>query len=101
GNKVVPSDVLDGVSNLFLVSVVIFSGCTLIPLAFNIDFVTSTTAVVSCLSNMGPGLELVGPAANYGWMPAPVKIMLGICMIIGRLEFFTVLVLFLPLAWRK
>lgn len=101
GKKVVPNDVLDGVSNLFLVSVVIFAGCTLVPLAYNIDFVTSTTAVVSCLSNMGPGLELVGPATNYGWMPGPVKVMLGMCMIIGRLEFFTVLVLFLPIAWRK
>ncbi|MFT5207618.1 MAG: trk system potassium uptake protein TrkH [Candidatus Omnitrophota bacterium] len=101
GKKPVSSDVLDGVSNLFLVSVVIFSGCTLVLLAFNISFVTATSAVVACLSNVGPGFELVGPEQNYAWFPDAIKVLLALCMIVGRLEFFTILVLFLPVAWKR
>ena len=101
GKKHVTEDVLDGVSNLFLVSVVIFAACTLILLAFNIEFITATSAVIACMSNIGPGLGLVGPSVNYAWLPDFVKIILSLLMIVGRLEFFTVLVLFLPLAWKR
>jgi len=101
GKKQVSEDVIDGVSNLFLVSVVILAACTLVLLAFNIEFVTATSAVVACLSNIGPGLGFVGPSVNYAWLPDTVKIILSICMIVGRLEFFTVLVLLLPVAWKR
>jgi len=101
GRKPVSADVLEGVSDLFLMLVVIFSVCTLALLALNIDFVTATSAVIASLSNIGPGLGMVGPAQNYAWMPGSAKLLLTICMIIGRLEIFTVLVLFLPIAWKK
>jgi trk system potassium uptake protein len=53
------------------------------------------------MSNIGPGIGMVGPAYDYGWCPPFVKLLLSFCMITGRLEIFTVLVLFLPSAWKR
>ncbi len=99
--KAVPEHVLDGVSSFFLIYLVIFSFGTLALLAFNIDFVTATSAVVATLSNVGPGFGGVGAVKNYAGFPDLVKLVLSALMIIGRLEIFTVLVLFFPAAWRR
>lgn len=99
--KVVPEAVLTGVSNLFLIYLVIFSFSTLFLLAYNFDFVTSTSAVIACLSNIGPGFGQVGAAQNYAFLPDAAKLVLGACMIIGRLEIYTVLVLFFPATWKR
>ncbi|MDP3921627.1 MAG: TrkH family potassium uptake protein [Candidatus Omnitrophota bacterium] len=99
--RAVPESVLYGVSSFFLIYIVIFSFCTLPLLAFNIDFITATSAVVACLSNIGPGFGLVGATQNYAFFPWLIKLLLCACMIIGRLEIFTVLVLFFPATWRK
>jgi len=99
--RVISDDVIDGVASLFLIFMVTFSISTLFLLGFNIDFVTATSAVITCLSNVGPGFGDVGPVWNYAFLPIPVKLLLSACMIVGRLEFFTVLVLFLPVAWKR
>jgi trk system potassium uptake protein TrkH len=66
------------------------------------DILTNTTAVISMLSNIGPGLgNIIGPAGNYGSFSAFSKIILSFCMIAGRLEFFPVLVLFAPSIWKR
>lgn len=65
------------------------------------DLVTAGTAVLSALSNIGPGLGTVGPTETYTAMPATAKLTLALCMLVGRLELFTVLVLFFPSFWRK
>ena len=92
---------MHGVSSFFLIYIVIFAFATLILLAYDLDFVTATSAVVASLSNIGPGFGLVGATQNYAFLPPVVKMLLCACMIIGRLEIFTVLVLFFPVAWRK
>ena len=74
---------------------------TLVIAAFEIDMVTAATASIASLGNVGPGLAGVGPSETYHWLPAPVKLFLAFYMMLGRLELFTVLVLFLPLFWRK
>jgi trk system potassium uptake protein len=99
--KPIPQDVLQGVSSFVLLYLVIFSIVTLLLLTFNIDFVTATSAVVACISNIGPGFEFVGPAQNYAFFPPALKLILCACMVIGRLELFTVLVLFVPATWRS
>jgi len=99
--KVVSEDILNGVSNFFLVYIVIFSFCTLVLLLYNIDFITATSAVIACISNIGPGLERVGAAQNYAFFPPLIKYLLCLCMVVGRLEIFTVLVLFFPNTWRR
>jgi trk system potassium uptake protein TrkH len=68
--------------------------------ALGLDTVTALSSVVSSLGNVGPGLGLVGPVENYAFVPALGKGVLVFCMIAGRLEFFTLLVLFLPAFWK-
>ena len=65
------------------------------------DIVTTTSAVISTLSNIGPGLGNVGPVDNFSGFTESGKIILSICMIIGRLEFYTVLVLLVPDFWKN
>lgn len=96
-----PETILHGISSFLLLYLVIFSFMTLILLAFNIDFVTATSAVVASISNVGPGFAEVGPTSNYFAFPWLVKFVLSLCMIIGRLELFTVLVLLFPATWRR
>jgi len=65
------------------------------------DIVTGSTAVIATLSNIGPGLGAVGPAGNFSAFTGFSKIILSFCMIAGRLEFFPVLILLTPSAWKK
>ena len=67
----------------------------------NYDFITNFTAVVSSLNNIGPGLELVGPTANFGFFSIPSKLVLIFDMLAGRLELFPMLLLFNPAMWQK
>ena len=61
----------------------------------------SITSVISSLNNIGPGFDRVGPAENYGFMNGASKIFLGVLMIMGRLEFYAILALFMPSLWKK
>jgi trk system potassium uptake protein TrkH len=63
------------------------------------DLVTAFTSVVACLANIGPGLAGVGSIENFNWIPIPGKWILIFNMLLGRLEIFTVLVLFRPSIW--
>ena len=62
---------------------------------------TGLSASITCLSNVGPGVGQIGPAADFDWLTPAAKLLLSFEMIIGRLELFTILVLFLPSFWRK
>lgn len=65
------------------------------------DFVTAFTAVLTCLSNVGPGLNGVGPTENFAAFSAPAKLLLSFLMLAGRLEIYPVLVLFSVNVWKK
>ena len=65
-----------------------------------LDFTTNFTASLSCLSNIGPGLSLVGPTGSFAVFSPRSKIVLMICMLLGRLEIFPLLLLFVPFTWR-
>ncbi len=73
----------------------------LVMLASGLDFMTSLTAILACLNNAGPGLGLVGPASNYGVLSDFQTWVCSAAMLLGRLEVFTILVLFTPTLWRK
>ena len=64
-------------------------------------FETSFTAVVACLNNIGPGLGGVGPMENYSAFSWLSKVILTLSMLIGRLEIYPILLLFIPSVWRK
>ncbi|HEU65713.1 MAG TPA: TrkH family potassium uptake protein [Chloroflexi bacterium] len=65
-----------------------------------LDFETAISAVAATLGNVGPGLGGVGPASNYAWLPGAAKVILIMCMWLGRLELFTVLMIFSPRFWK-
>ncbi len=101
GNEVIPEPVIQSLLNLvYLAFVVNFVSCMLLA-AMGVDVFTSIAAVAASMFNIGPGLGTVGPAENYAHLPALAKWVLSFCMIAGRLEFYTVLVIFTPAFWRK
>jgi trk system potassium uptake protein TrkH len=69
--------------------------------ATGIDIITSTTAVISAMCNVGPALGLAGPTENYSEFPFVGKWILIFCMLTGRLEVYTVLILIVPQFWKK
>lgn len=62
---------------------------------------TSFTAALACISNVGPGLDAVGPTGNFAFFSPLSKLVLTLAMLIGRLEIFPVLVLLLPSTWKR
>lgn len=68
---------------------------------FGLDFLTSMSAAATCLGNVGPGLgPMIGPSGNFAALPDAAKLVLSFAMIMGRLEFFTLLVMLTPAFWR-
>ena len=67
-----------------------------------LDFITSISGAATSISNVGPGLgSVIGPTGNFSTLPDISKWILSIGMILGRLELFAILVLFLPSFWRN
>ena len=69
--------------------------------ALGLDFLTSIGAVATCLGNVGPGIGEVGPVDNFSAVPMGAKWVLSFLMLLGRLELFTILVLFTPYFWKS
>jgi trk system potassium uptake protein TrkH len=76
-------------------------GMSLAMTATGLDFVTAFSAVVACINNMGPGLNKVGPATTYAVLSDFQTWLCIVAMLLGRLELFTLLVVFTPGFWRK
>jgi|TARA_Y100000310_G_scaffold345037_1_gene461321 trk system potassium uptake protein TrkH len=95
----IPNSIVDAVWGFFAIYVIVYIFMLLGLLAVDLDFVTAFFAVGACLNNLGPGLGDV--AAHYGNIGAVAKLLLCLTMILGRLEIFTLLVLFAPMFWRK
>jgi len=72
-----------------------------VQLASGLDFLTSLSSILACINNAGPGLGLVGPGGNYGILTDFQTWVCSAAMLLGRLEVFTILVLFTPTLWRK
>ena len=92
---------LRSVHIFFSAYMLITLGATLLVSVDNFSFGTTFTAVVSCIGNIGPGLEMVGPMGNYAAFSLFSKTVLSLCMIVGRLEILPILVLFSGNAWKR
>ena len=101
GISSISKDIVKGVFAFIIVFFVILLIGTLYVASFNIDIVTSFTSVLTTLANVGPGLERVGSIENFSFFPSAIKLFLSFCMIMGRLELYTFLVLFIPDFWKK
>jgi len=99
GKNPVPNRVIEAVWGFFAVYVMAYMAMLLALLATGLDIVTAFSAVGACINNLGPGLE--GVASNYGHLPGTAKWILCFAMLLGRLEVFTLLVLFTPMFWRR
>jgi trk system potassium uptake protein TrkH len=101
GGRAVSESTVASVLNLvYLAFIINFSACLMLT-ALGIDLLTAFSAVAASMFNIGPGLGTVGPSEHYGHLPVLAKWVLGFCMLAGRLEYYTVLVLLTPMFWRK
>ena len=100
--KNVGKETLHNVLVFFSLYIMILSGsCVVIAALDGFDLVTTFTSVATCISNVGPGLSLVGPTGNFSIFSPVSKILLSICMLMGRLEIFPMVILFYPSTWKK
>lgn len=101
GEKTVPRDVVTNVLGFFVLYIMLHGVGVLLLSMMGLDMATSISAPIAMLSNIGPGLGLIGPTDNYGHLPIMAKWLLSLLMLLGRLEIFTVIILFSPSYWRK
>ena len=100
-DEVVPRETIRGVASFFGLYIWISIIGTLLFLLLGEDILTSFTATISSLGNVGPGLGNIGPYENYNGLSDLGKILSALLMIMGRLELYTVLVLFYVVYWKK
>jgi trk system potassium uptake protein TrkH len=101
GGRSVPDDVLRSVLGFLALYMGLFGVSAVLLAGMGVDFVTAIGAVASAIGNIGPGFGTVGPVENYAHLPALGKWLLIWCMLLGRLEIFTMLILLVPEFWRK
>jgi trk system potassium uptake protein TrkH len=101
GGKAVPADILSSIWGFFVLYLGIFVISALIMAALGLDVISAFSSVAACIFNVGPGLGSVGPVQNYLHVPFLGKWVLIFCMLLGRLEIYTVIVLLMPEFWRK
>ena len=101
GETVVPDTVVKNTLGFYLFYIFIFIIASILFACCGSDITTSLTASASSLGNIGPGLGDIGPSDNWGHLPSVAKWMSSFCMLLGRLEIFTVMILFSKSFWRK
>lgn len=99
--KAVNESVVYTVLAFMMVYIMTYTTGVIILTALGVDFLTALGAVATSLGNIGPGIGNVGPVDNFAHLSASVKWILSFFMLIGRLELFTVLMLFTPYFWRR
>ncbi|MFB3150265.1 MAG: TrkH family potassium uptake protein, partial [Alphaproteobacteria bacterium] len=99
--KPIPEAVSESVMSFFFIYVLTFTLLALGLGAVGLDFLTSVSGAATAIANVGPGLgAIIGPGGTFATLPDEAKWMLSFGMLLGRLELFTVLVLFMPSFWR-
>ena len=93
--------VVASVTGYFVLWVAVFLAATMVLASFGMDLETSATAVIATLNNISPGLAQVGPMQNFAELHDVPKIVLSLCMVLGRLEFYALVVLLMPSFWRR
>lgn len=99
--KSVHPTVMTGVMAFFILFMIVFSIGSIIMAVFTEDIATACSAVISAMSNIGPGFGSIGPMDNFAHLNDAAKLVLAALMLIGRLEVFTVLVLFSKAFWKR
>ena len=101
GGKSVPANILSSIWGFFILYIGLFVVATLIMASLGLDMISALASVAASIGNIGPGLGIVGPVQNYLSIPVAGKWILIFCMLLGRLEIYTVIILLVPEYWRK
>ena len=101
GKRAVKQEVLANVIGFVLLYGLLWVAGAMVLSLLGLDFLTSLGASAATVGNIGPGLGGVGPTDNYGWMSDATLTVMSFLMLVGRLEIYTVLLLFSPALWRQ
>jgi trk system potassium uptake protein len=101
GGKPVPDAVMHGILGFLSLYMILYALSAVALAGLGVDFVTAFGAVAATISNIGPGFGTVGPVENFAHLPAAGKWLLVWCMLLGRLEIYTVIILLVPAFWRR
>ncbi|MEO5344751.1 MAG: TrkH family potassium uptake protein [Magnetococcus sp. YQC-9] len=96
----IPPEVMEGSLIMVVVFLFVMLLSVIVLTAVGLDFTTAFSASLACIANVGPGIAKVGPVENYAFIHDAGKLLLTVTMIAGRLELFTVLILFFPRFWK-
>ncbi|MFH2093592.1 MAG: TrkH family potassium uptake protein [Pseudomonadota bacterium] len=100
-NIVIPDEILRSIMGFLALYIGLFFLAGIVLAGMGLDMMTSFGAVAACIGNIGPGFGSVGPAENFAHLPGLAKWVLSWCMLLGRLEIYTVIILFVPEFWKK
>ena len=100
-NAMVSGNVMTHILVFILIYMASFIIGSLVMTILGVDFITSFGAIATCLGNVGPAIGDVGPLNNFASIPESAKGFLAFMMLIGRLELFTVIIIFTPYFWRN
>jgi len=101
GQRPVSTDILASIASFFALYIIIFSLGTIVISLEGIGLVSAASAVAATLGNVGPGFDFVGPTRTYSEFSAASKLLLSWFMLLGRLEIFTIFILFSPKFWKN
>lgn len=101
GRESLEENTVSNIASFVIIFVALFAVASLAMTFYTPDMVTAASSVAATLGNIGPGLGAVGATETYASIPAVGKIILVACMLLGRLELYTVLILLHPGFWRK
>lgn len=99
--KIVPPEIIQSIQSLFFLYIGIFVIASLFMAWLGLEIITAMSAVAATLGNVGPGLGAVGPVENYSHISIVGKWVLSLCMLLGRLEIYAVIIFLVPEFWRK
>lgn len=99
--KVSQKEIVLGVTSFMFLYFVMIAFTVFVGCLGNIDILSSLTGALSMVGNVGPAFGILGPTANYGALPALVKLWYCFAMLAGRLELYTMIIFFLPSYWKK
>ena len=99
-NKILSEESNRTILTFIVLYFLIFVFSSILLVAIGIDGKTASSSVATCMAGIGPGIGTVGPASNFAHLPEVAKIVLSFLMLLGRLEIYTLLILFYPSFWR-
>lgn len=100
-NTIISNEIMRSIMGFLALYIGMFFLSSVLLASLGVDILTSFGAVASCIGNIGPGFGTVGPTENFAHIPLLGKWLLAWCMLLGRLEIYTVIILFVPEFWKK